>query len=75
MLGLIDKKVEYSKVIRKILRSLLGRFHPKVTKIKKSKDLDSIKVKELVSFLKTYKAQLPQTIKDMSISLKMVKEN
>ena len=43
--------MEDSKIVRKILRSLLERFHAKVTVIEKSKDLDDIKVQELIGSL------------------------
>ena len=36
------------KIIRKILRSLIENFRPKVTAITESKDVDSIPVNELV---------------------------
>lgn len=49
----LNEKVEDSKIVKKILRSLPERFHPEVTTIEKNKDLDSIKVKELVSSLQT----------------------
>lgn len=40
-----------SKVVRKILRSLLKRFRPKVTTIEESKGIDSITMDELVGFI------------------------
>ena len=40
----LGEKTEDSKVVRKILRSLLESFCAKVTAIKESKDLDEIKV-------------------------------
>ena len=50
----LGEKTEDSKIIRKILRSLLENFCAKVTAIKESKDLDNIKVHELVGSLQTY---------------------
>ena len=47
----LGEKTEDSKVVRKILRSLLESFRAKVTAIEKSKDLDEIKVQELVGSL------------------------
>ena len=44
----LGEKTEDSKMVRKILRSLLESFHAKVTTIKESKDLDDIKVQELI---------------------------
>ena len=40
----VGEKTKDSKVVRKILRSLLESFCAKVTAIKESKDLDEIKV-------------------------------
>ena len=39
------------KIVRKILRSLIENFRPKVTAITESKDVDSIPVDELVGSL------------------------
>ena len=39
------------KVVRKVLRSLLERFHPKITVIEESKDIDKIPLTELVGNL------------------------
>ena len=39
------------KIVRKILRSLIVDFRPKVTAITKSKDMDSIPIDELVGSL------------------------
>ena len=44
-------KTEDAKVVRKILRSLLESFRAKVTAIKESKDLDEIKIQELIGSL------------------------
>ena len=46
------------KVVRKILRSLLERFHAKITAIEKSKDLDFIPLIELIQNLQTYELGL-----------------
>lgn len=43
---------------KKILRSLPNRFHSKVTAIEESKDIESMKVKELVVSLRTYELHL-----------------
>ena len=47
----LGEKIEDSKIVRKILRSLPESFHAKVTAIEESKDLDDIKVQELISSL------------------------
>ena len=50
----LDEKTKDSKVVRKILRSLPESFRAKVTAIEESKDLDEIKIQELISSLQTY---------------------
>ena len=47
----LGEKMEDSKIVRKILRSLPESFRAKVTAIKESKNLDDIKVQELVGSL------------------------
>ena len=47
----LGEKTEDSKIARKILRSLLESFRAKVTVIEESKDLDDIKVQELIGSL------------------------
>ena len=44
----LGKKTKDSKIVRKILWSLLESFRAKVTAIEESKDLDDIKVQELI---------------------------
>ena len=39
------------KIVRKVLRSLLERFHAKIIAIKESKDIDKIPLTELVGNL------------------------
>jgi hypothetical protein len=62
------------KLIRKILRSLLERFKIKVTTIKESKDLESMKIEELVGSLQTYEYSLPTIRKAKEIALKSSKK-
>ena len=45
------EKMEDSKIVRKILRSLLESFHAKMIAIEESKGLDDIKVQELIGSL------------------------
>ena len=44
----LGESITDSKVIRKILRALPERFRPKVTTIEENKDIDSLRVDELV---------------------------
>ena len=55
----LREKIEDSKVVRKILRSLPESFRAKVTAIEESKDLDEIKIQELIGSLQTYELGLP----------------
>ena len=70
----LDEKMEDSKVVRKILRSLPESFRTKVTAIEESKDLDEIKVKELIGSLQTYELTLPSQRKIKSLALKTINE-
>ena len=68
----LEEKTEDSKLVRKILRSLPESFRAKVTAIKESKDLDDIKVQELIGYLQTYELSLPNQRKSKSLALKTV---
>jgi hypothetical protein len=70
----LGKKISDAKLIKKILRSLPERFRIKVTTIEESKDLDEMKVEELVGYLLTYELSLPPVKKVKSIALKAVKD-
>jgi hypothetical protein len=50
----LGKPVSIVKFIQKILRSLPERFRIKVTTIEESKDLEEMKIEELVGSLQTY---------------------
>ena len=54
----LGKTIPEPKVIKKVLRSLLKRFHAKITVIEESKDIDSIPLTELVDNLQTYELGL-----------------
>jgi DNA topoisomerase VI subunit B len=58
------------KLIRKIPRSLPKRFKMKVTTIEESKDLEEMKIEELVGSLQTYELSLPPVKKVKTIALK-----
>ena len=47
-----------SKIVRKILRSLPKRFHPKIIVIEEGKDIDPAPLTELVGKLQTYEMRL-----------------
>ena len=50
----VGEPIPNSKVVRKILRSLLEKFRPKVTVIEESKDINSMRVDELIGSIQTY---------------------
>ena len=54
----LGETIPESKIVRKVLRSLLERFHAKITTIEESKDIDKIPLTELVGNLQTYKLGL-----------------
>ena len=70
----LKEKTEDSKVVRKIFRSLSESFHAKVIAIEESKDLDEIKVQELIGSLQTYELSLPNQRKSKSLTLKTINE-
>ena len=49
-------------------------FCAKVTVIEESKDLDDIKVQELIGLLQTYEVSLPSQRKSKSLALKAMNE-
>jgi hypothetical protein len=70
----LGKPISDVKLIRKILRSLPERFRIKVTTIEESKDLEEIKIEELVGSHQTYELSLPPVKKLKTISLKASKK-
>ena len=54
----LGESIAESKIIWKILRSLLERFHAKITVIEEVKDIDQIPLTELVRNLQTYEMGL-----------------
>ena len=70
----LGEKTEDSKIVRKILRSLPESFRAKITVIEESKDLDDIKVQELIGSLQTYELSLPLQRKSKSLTLKIINE-
>ena len=61
------------KIVRKVLKSLLERFHAKITAIKESKDIDKIHLTDLVGNLQNYElglTKIGKSSKDKSMALK-----
>ena len=54
----LGETIPEPKVVRKVLRSLLERFHAKITAIEESQDIDKIPFIELVGNLQTYEIGL-----------------
>ena len=73
----LEETIPESKIVRKVPRSLLKRFHAKITAIEESKDIDKIPLTELVGNLQTYELGLTRsgkTGKGKTMTLK-VKSN
>jgi hypothetical protein len=70
----LEKPVSDVKLIRKILRSFPEHFRMKVTTIEESKDLEEMKIEELVGSLQTYELSLPPVKKLKTIALKASKK-
>jgi len=70
----LGKPVSDVKLIQKILRSLPECFRIKVTTIEESKDLEEMKIEELVGSLQTYELSLPPVKKLKTIALKASKK-
>jgi hypothetical protein len=69
----LEKKISENRLVRKVMRSFPKGFRPKFTAIEKTKDLDTMKIEELVSSLQTYKLTLTQP-KKKTLTLKNMKE-
>jgi uncharacterized protein YjaG (DUF416 family) len=65
----LGKSISDVKLIRKILRSLPERFRIKVTTVEENKDLEEMKIEELVGSLQTYEYSLPPVRKAKTIAL------
>ena len=69
----LGETIPKPKIVRKVLRSLLERFHAKITAIEESKDIDKIPLTELVGNLQTYKlglSRIGKSGKGKSMALK-----
>ena len=69
----LGETIPKSKVVRKVPRSLLERFHAKITAIEESKNIDKIPLIELVGNLQTYElglTRIGKSSKSKSMALK-----
>ena len=55
----LGENTKDSKMVKLILQSLSESFYVEVTAIEESKDLDEIKIQELIGSLQTYEQSLP----------------
>lgn len=69
----LGEGITESKIVRKILRSLSKRFRPKVNAIEESRDVDSMRVDELVGSLQTYEMTFTNSQKPKESSFKASK--
>jgi hypothetical protein len=70
----LRKSISDVKLIRKLLRSFPERFKIKVTTIEESKDLEEMKIEELVGSFQTYEYSLPLVRKAKTIALNASKK-
>jgi hypothetical protein len=70
----LGKPISDVKLIRKILRSLPERLRIKLTTNQESKDLEEMKIEQLVGSLQTYELSLPPVKKLKTIALKASKK-
>ena len=69
----LKETIPKPKIVRKVLRSLLERFHAKITAIEESKDIDKIPLTDLVGNLQTYElglSRIGKSGKGKSMALK-----
>ena len=69
----LGEQIPNPEIVRKVLRSLLDRFHAKITTIEESKDIDTIPLTELIGNLQTYElvlTRLGKGSKSKSMALK-----
>ena len=69
----LGETIPEPKIVRNVLRSLLERFHAKITAIEESKDTDKIPLTELVGNLQTYElglTRIKKSSKSKSMALK-----
>nr|POE53122.1 hypothetical protein CFP56_13665 [Quercus suber] len=70
----LGETIPEPKIVRKVLISLLERFHAKITAIEESKDIDKIPLTELVGNLQTYEiglSRIGKSGKGKSMALKV----
>ena len=69
----LGETISEPKIVRKVLRSLLERFHAKIMETEESKDIDKIPLTNLVGNLQTYElglTKIDKSGKSKSMALK-----
>ena len=73
----LGESIAEPKIVRKIFRSLLEKFHAKITTIEEVKDIDQIPLTELIGNLQTYKmgfGKMGKGGKSRNMALKGIEE-
>ena len=73
----LGESIAESKIVRKILRSFLEKFHAKITVIEEVKDIDQLPLTELIGNLQTYEmglGSMGKGGKSKNLALKGIKE-
>jgi hypothetical protein len=71
----LGNKVSDTKMVRKVMRSLLERFKMKTTAIESCTDLETMRIKELVGTLQTYEFSLPKPKNNKDLALRTLRNN
>ncbi|CAL2226985.1 unnamed protein product [Prunus armeniaca] len=70
----LGEKIPEDRVVKKILRSLPQRFQPKITAIEEIRDLNTLKVQELIGSIQTYEMKHLPPKKSKNVAFKVVNE-
>ena len=73
-LFVLGQKISETTFVRKIVRSLPDKFSSKVMAIEEAKDLDSMKVEDLMGSFHAFEMNLKQRKKKKSIAFKLMQE-
>ncbi|XP_020412405.1 uncharacterized protein LOC18789919 [Prunus persica] len=70
----LGEKIPEDRVVKKILRSLPQRFQLKITAIEEIRDLNTLKVQELIGSIQTYEMKHLAPKKSKNVAFKVVNE-
>lgn len=71
----LGEQIPEAKIGRKVRRSLSEKLKSKATSIEESKDLDAIKIEELVVSHRTFELNIPHSRKGKFIALNTVRKS